>query len=184
MCLSVKHTWKQLHFTRNNIYSSFWNVSETGFVITIYLADKIPFKRLFHGGGGLCVSFTLYNRLNPLPLGTFCIWSMSPHPLRCIQVHPIPHSNLVLSTFFRYKRKAKNRPWNTSNKWSKFAIRGNIFMNKLRNMQAAILKTSTGSQLCLVSKAKDKNKIKTYEQSADRDISLKCILYWQTRKGI
>ena len=57
-------------------------------------------------------------------------------------------------------------------------------MNKLRNMQAAILKTSTGSQLCLVSKAKDKNKIKTYEQSADRDISLKCILYWQTRKGI
>ena len=54
-------------------------------------------------------------------------------------------------------------------------------MNKLRNMQATILKTSTGSQLCLVSKAKDKNKIKTYEQSADRDI---CILYWQTRKGI
>ena len=39
-----------------NIHSSFWNVSETGFVITIYLADKIPFKRLFHGDGdGLCV---------------------------------------------------------------------------------------------------------------------------------
>ena len=53
-------------------------------------------------------------------------------------------------------------------------------MNKLRNMQAAILKTSTGSRLCLVSKAKDK----TYEQSADRDIRLKCILYWQIRKGI
>ena len=49
-------------------------------------------------------------------------------------------------------------------------------MNKLRNMQAAIMKTST-SQLCLVSKAKDKNKIETYEQSADRVISLKCILY-------
>ena len=32
-------------------------------------------------------------------------------------------------------------------------------------MQAAILKTSTGSQICLVSKAKDKTKIKTYEQS-------------------
>ena len=57
-------------------------------------------------------------------------------------------------------------------------------MNKLRNMQAAILKTSTGSQLCLVSKVKDKNKIKMYEQSADRNIRLKCILYWQTRKGI
>ena len=57
-------------------------------------------------------------------------------------------------------------------------------MNELRNMQAAILKTSTGSQLCLVTKAKDKNKIKMYEQSAGRDISLKCILYWQTRKCI
>ena len=57
-------------------------------------------------------------------------------------------------------------------------------MNKLRNMQGAILKTSTGSQLCLVSKTKDKNKIKMYQQSADRDIRLKCILYWQTRKGI
>ena len=57
-------------------------------------------------------------------------------------------------------------------------------MNKLKNMQAAMLKPSTGSQLCLVSKAKDKNKIKMNEQSANRDISLKCILYWQTRKGI
>ena len=56
-------------------------------------------------------------------------------------------------------------------------------MNKLRNLQAAILKTSTGSQLRLVSKAKDKSKTKTYEQSADRDINLKCILYWQTRRG-
>ena len=57
-------------------------------------------------------------------------------------------------------------------------------MNKLRKMQVAILKTSTGSQLCLVSKAKDKNETKTYEQSGDRDIRLKCILYWQTQKGI
>ena len=54
-------------------------------------------------------------------------------------------------------------------------------MNKLGNTWAAMLKTSTGSQLCLVSKAKDKNKIKTYERSAD---SLKGILYWQTRKDI
>ena len=57
-------------------------------------------------------------------------------------------------------------------------------MNKLGNMSAAMLKTSTGSRLCLVSKAKDKNKIKTYERSADSEISLKFILYWQTRKGI
>ena len=102
----------------------------------------------------VCVSFTRYNWLTPLPLVTFCLLSMSPHPLRCIQVHSLPHSNLVPSTSFCYKRKAKKRPW-----------------------------TSTGSRLCLVSKAKDKNKIKTYERSADSDISLKCILYWQTRKG-
>ena len=57
-------------------------------------------------------------------------------------------------------------------------------MNKLGNTWAVILKTSTGSWLCLVSKAKDKIKIRTYERSADSDISLKCILYWQTRKGI
>ena len=57
-------------------------------------------------------------------------------------------------------------------------------MNKLRNMWATIMKTSTGSWLCLVSKVKDKNKTKTYKGSADSDISLKCILYWQTRKGI
>ena len=57
-------------------------------------------------------------------------------------------------------------------------------MNKLRNMWAAILKISTGSWLCLVSKVKDKNKTKTFKGSADSDISLKCILYWQTRKGI
>ena len=56
-------------------------------------------------------------------------------------------------------------------------------MNKLGNMWAAILKTSTGSRLCLVNKAKDKNKIKTYEQSADNDISLKCIFYWQTNSS-
>ena len=62
--------------------------------------------------------------------------------------------------------------------------RGHVFMNKLGNTWAAMLKTSTGSQLCLVSKAKDKNKIKTYERSADSDISLKGILYWQTRKDI
>ena len=54
-------------------------------------------------------------------------------------------------------------------------------MNKLGNPWGAILKTSTDSQLCLVSKAKDENKIKTYEQSADSNIGLKCILYWQTR---
>ena len=57
-------------------------------------------------------------------------------------------------------------------------------MNKLGNTWAVILKTLTGSRLCLVSKAKGKIKIKTYERSADSDISLKCILYWQTRKGI
>ena len=50
-------------------------------------------------------------------------------------------------------------------------------MNKLGNTWAAILETSTGSRLCLVNKAKDKNKIKTNEQSADNDISLKCIFY-------
>ena len=55
-------------------------------------------------------------------------------------------------------------------------------MNKLGNTWVTILKTSTGSQLILVNKAKDKNKIKTCEQSADSDISLKCIFYWQTRK--
>ena len=54
-------------------------------------------------------------------------------------------------------------------------------MNKLGNSWAAILKTSIGSWLCLVSKAKDENKIKTYEQSADSNIGLQCILYWQTR---
>ena len=58
------------------------------------------------------------------------------------------------------------------------------FMNKLGSTWAEKLKTSTGSRLCLVNKAKDKNKIKTYEQSADSDISLKCIFYWQTRKNI
>ena len=57
-------------------------------------------------------------------------------------------------------------------------------MNKLGNTWAAILKTSRGSQLCLVNKTKDKNKIKTYKQSEDSDISLKCIFYWQTRKDI
>ena len=40
--------------------------------------------------------------------------------------------------------------------------RGHIFMNKLKNMWAAILEKSAGSRLWLVSKAKDK-KIKTYE---------------------
>ena len=55
-------------------------------------------------------------------------------------------------------------------------------MNKLGNTWAAILKTSTGSRLSLVNKTKDKNKMKTYEQSADSDVSLKCIFYWQTRK--
>ena len=57
-------------------------------------------------------------------------------------------------------------------------------MNKLGNTWAAILKTSTGSRLCLVNKAKDKNEIRTYEQSADSDISLKCMFYWQTRRHI
>ena len=50
-------------------------------------------------------------------------------------------------------------------------------MNKLENMWAVILKTSTGSWLCLVSKANDKNKIKTYDQTAYSDISLKCIYF-------
>ena len=36
----------------------------------------------------------------------------------------------------------------------------------------------------LVSKAKDKNKIKKYERREESDISLKCILYWQTSKDI
>ena len=62
--------------------------------------------------------------------------------------------------------------------------RGHIFMNKLGNMWVAILKTSTGSRLCLVNNAKDKNKIKTFEQSANSDISLKSIFYWQTTKCI
>ena len=48
-------------------------------------------------------------------------------------------------------------------------------MNRLGNTWAVILKTSASSWLFLVNKAKDKNKIKTYEQSADSDISLKCI---------
>ena len=125
----------------------------------------------------MCVSFTLYNWLTLLLLGTFCILSMSSHPFRCIQMHPLPHSNLLPSTSFRCKRKVKKRPWNTSN-------RGHIFMNKLGNTWAAILKTSTGSRLCLVNKAKDKNEIRTYQQSADSDISLKCMFYWQTRRHI
>ena len=51
-------------------------------------------------------------------------------------------------------------------------------MNNLGNTWAAILKTSTGSWLCLVNKAKDKNKTKAYEQSADSDISPQCIFDW------
>ena len=54
--------------------------------------------------------------------------------------------------------------------------RGHIFLNKLLNTWVAILKTSTGSWLCLASKAKNKNKNKKKcEQSADSDISLQCI---------
>ena len=52
-------------------------------------------------------------------------------------------------------------------------VRGHIFKNKLENTWAAILKTSTlnGQRLvCLVSKAKVRGKIKTYKQSAVRDI--------------
>ena len=65
-----------------------------------------------------------------------------------------------------------------------FPNRGHVFLNNLENTWAAILKTPTGSRLCLVNKAKDKNKIETYEQSADSDISLQCIFHWQIRKDM
>ena len=176
----------QLYFTWNNIYNSFWNVSEAGFVITIYLADKIPFKRFFHGGGdGWCVC----------PL--LCIISWSPptgHLLyvKYVLTSPQVHPGAPTSPFqprpqciFSLREESEKEALEHFKQVIKICPnRGHIFMNKLGNTWAAILKTSTGSQLCLVSKAKDKNKIKTYEQSADRDISLKCILYWQTRKGI
>ena len=43
--------------------------------------------------------------------------------------------------------------------------------------------SSTASWLCLVSMAKDENKIKQVADSADSDISLKYILHWQTGKA-
>ena len=50
--------------------------------------------------------------------------------------------NLVPSASFRYKRKTKKRPWNTSNTWLKFAqIEGIFFQNKLRNTWTVTLKT-------------------------------------------
>ena len=36
--------------------------------------------------------------------------------------------NLISSAYFRYKRKAKKRSWNTSNTWSKFAQIERIFL--------------------------------------------------------
>ena len=49
--------------------------------------------------------------------------------------------NLVPSASFRYKRKAKKRPWNTSNTRLKFAqIEGIFFQNKLQNTWTATLK--------------------------------------------
>ena len=44
-------------------------------------------------------------------------------------------ANLVPSASFRYKSKAKKRPWNTSN------TEGIFFQNKLRNTWTATLKT-------------------------------------------
>ena len=42
--------------------------------------------------------------------------------------------NIVPSASFRYKKKTKKRPWNTSNTWLKFAqVEGIFFQNKLRN---------------------------------------------------
>ena len=54
--------------------------------MTVFSADKIPFKRLFHDGGdALCVSFTLYNWLTLYPTEQLLYIKYVPSST---QVHP------------------------------------------------------------------------------------------------
>ena len=77
--------------------------------------------------------------------------------------------NLVVSAYFRYKRKANKRPWNTIYKHVVKICpnRGHIFQNKLRNMWTWYWKYLQSCHYLnwhLVCKVKDKSKIQTYEQ--------------------
>ena len=78
--------------------------------------------------------------------------------------------NLVTSTSFCYKRKAKKRPWNTSNTWLKFAQIEDIFFRinyEIRGRRYWKYQYPYSSKLrCFVGRATDKNKIKAYEQRA------------------
>ena len=71
--------------------------------------------------GAITLSST-YTHIYPnIPALQFWGWAFSPD-------HPCSYTNLVPSASFRYKSKAKKRPWNSSNTWSKFAQIEGIFL--------------------------------------------------------
>ena len=86
---------------------------------------------------------------------------------RSTRNHNEKDCNLISSALFRFKRKAKKRPWNTSNTGLKRAqIERIFFRKKLQNSGTTILKVLTLPTLKfvrLVCRAKNKNKIRTYE---------------------
>ena len=76
-------------------------------------------------------------------------------------------NNLVPSTSFRYERKAKERPWNTSNTWLKYVQIEGIFFRINSGIRGRWhwKQGFNGYRFRrLICSATDKNKIKTYRK--------------------
>ena len=90
--------------------------------------------------------------------------------------------NIIPSRSFRHKGKAKKRPRNNSNMSLKFAQIEGIFLRINYGIpERRYRKQQFHDQniTCLVSTAKDENKIKTYKQKAISVHRCKFVLYWQ-----